>query len=188
MVSFCFRDEVVSDTEAFRCIVVPHIEISATVEHAGLLLSEVGESILRLPPKQSLLSHVAALDAMRELHRIGVSHGDARLENIVQVRFAGDTEVAKCKWIDLFAADPMMQCVMERPAETADLAPLVRSKPDARRFYYDWRSLLASIGRRYKMEEEEARSTFHAMVIAHMSGVLSFNDFSKQVMQVLCSV
>jgi hypothetical protein len=87
-------------------LVVAHLEVFRSDDIGGLLLAEVGRSITRSECKNSITVLSAVFSAMRDLHALGIIHGDARLANIVVCGRSDDSAAVQArhstfKWIDL---------------------------------------------------------------------------------------
>lgn len=87
-------------------LVVAHLGLFLGQDIGGLLLAEVGRPITRSECKDSTTVLTAVFKAMRDLHALGIVHGDARLANIVVCGRSDDSGAVQArdisvKWIDL---------------------------------------------------------------------------------------
>jgi len=86
--------------EDLDALVVAHLQFSESQKSpaAGLLLSEAGAPLKRSQLTSATLK--ALFQLMRDLHKLGVVHGDPRFNNIVHVSGA-TAGTRRWKWIDL---------------------------------------------------------------------------------------
>ena len=176
----CCSDLLVNPAllKLFGDIVVRHsgFSFSPGNQSAGLLLVEVGERLA--PAKLGRWSINEVLLSMRQLHKLGVSHGDARLENIVRCR-VGDHQFM-CKWIDFH---PVTNSMLDLHGVAADLSSIM----DLRCFYHDWMCLLASISLRFDIPMDKVPSYFHEFVLEYVKNSdheHSFEPLQERIMQV----